>query len=331
MGVIGGRRRGALINPLKRLPLEPEHRADGAQMREYGGWLRPAWYGPDDPERTIQREAARARETVALFDGSSLGKIEIIGPDAAKLADFHSYNRLSTLKPGRIRYGFLLSETGVRVRRRRDLAPRRRPLSRLLLVGTHGRGRHAARALAAGPLRSAPRRHPRYDGAMGDAHPHRSPRARSRRGRSTSASRSTTKACRTWPSPTGAFDGAPLRVARVSFTGDRSYELSVPASRARRLRTAIVEKLPAFGGGLMGLEALMILRAEKGYVVVGKDTDGTTMPQDLGVSGPREQRKDEYIGKRSLFTAAARSAGRKQLVGLSVAERRDAAADRRAS
>ena len=53
-------------------------------MREYGGWLRPAWYGPDDPALTIQREAARAREAVALFDGSSLGKIEIIGPDAAQ-------------------------------------------------------------------------------------------------------------------------------------------------------------------------------------------------------------------------------------------------------
>ena len=113
MGVIGGRRRGELVNPVKRLPLEAEHRADGAQMREYGGWLRPAWYGPGDPERAIQREAARARDAVALFDGSSLGKIEIIGPDAAKLADFHSYNRLSTLKPGRIRYGFMLSESGI--------------------------------------------------------------------------------------------------------------------------------------------------------------------------------------------------------------------------
>ena len=74
---------------------------------------RPAWYGPDDPERAIQREAARARDAVALFDGSSLGKIEVIGPDAAKLADFHSYNRLSNLKPGKIRYGFLLSESGI--------------------------------------------------------------------------------------------------------------------------------------------------------------------------------------------------------------------------
>ena len=113
MGVIAGRRRGAFINPLRRLPLEAEHRAAGAQMREYGGWLRPAWYGPDDPELAIQREAARARDSVALFDGSSLGKIEVIGPDAAKLADFHSYNRLSTLKPGKIRYGFLLQESGI--------------------------------------------------------------------------------------------------------------------------------------------------------------------------------------------------------------------------
>src|SRR5580693_2001229 len=71
MGVIAGRRRGALVNPLRRLPLEAEHRADGAQMREYGGWLRPAYYGPDEAQRAIEREAARARETVALFDGSS--------------------------------------------------------------------------------------------------------------------------------------------------------------------------------------------------------------------------------------------------------------------
>ena len=68
MGIIAGRRRGALINPLRRLPLEAEHRADGAQMREYGGWLRPAWYGTDDPARTIHREAAQARDSVALFD-----------------------------------------------------------------------------------------------------------------------------------------------------------------------------------------------------------------------------------------------------------------------
>jgi sarcosine oxidase, subunit alpha len=63
----------------------------------------------------------------------------------------------------------------------------------------------------------------------------------------------------------------------------------------------------------------MILRAEKGFIVVGKDTDGTTMPHDLGVAGPRDSRADEYIGKRSLFMPVATDKGRKQLVGLSVA------------
>jgi sarcosine oxidase subunit alpha len=117
---------------------------------------------------------------------------------------------------------------------------------------------------------------------------------------------------------TGVFDGGPLRIARVSFTGDRSYELSIPARRAARLGAQLAEKLPAFGGGLLGLEALMILRAEKGYVVVGKDTDGTTMPHDLGVAGPRDSRTDEYVGKRSLFMPVANDPRRKQLVGLSV-------------
>ena len=118
---------------------------------------------------------------------------------------------------------------------------------------------------------------------------------------------------------TAEFDGGPLRVARVSFTGDRSYELSVPASRARALRAWLAEQLKGFGGGLLGLEALMILRAEKGFVVVGRDTDGTTMPHDLGVTGPRDSRDDEYIGKRSLFMAVAKDPRRKQLVGLAVA------------
>ena len=198
MGVIAGRRRGALINPLRRLPLEAEHRAEGAQMREYGGWLRPAWYGPDDPELAIQREAARARDTVALFDGSSLGKIEVIGPDAASLADFHSYNRLSTLKPGKIRYGFLLAGIGHRVRRRGDAAAGGRSFSRFLLVGPHRCGAHAARTLAPGPLRCPPRRHSRHDRPMGDAHRHRSARRAIWSRPAESRSRSTTRACRTW-------------------------------------------------------------------------------------------------------------------------------------
>jgi sarcosine oxidase subunit alpha len=318
MGVIAGRRRGALVNPLRRLPLEAEHRAEGAQMREYGGWLRPAWYGTDEPERAIQHEAARARDTVALFDGSSLGKIEIIGPDAAALADFHSYNRLSSLKPGRIRYGFVLQESGVVLD---DGVTLRLAQDRFLISCSSGHT-DAVR------MRLELWRQDRFDARRVVVHDTTAqwatltitgPR-----------SRDLIEACglnialddQSLPHMAfmnGAFDGGPLRVARVSFTGDRSYELSVPARRAASLRARLAEKLPAFGGGLFGLEALMILRAEKGYIVVGKDTDGTTMPHDLDVTGPRDSRKDEYIGKRSLFMPIALDSRRKQLVGLSVA------------
>jgi sarcosine oxidase subunit alpha len=317
MGVIGGRRRGALINPLKRLPLEPEHRADGAQMREYGGWLRPAWYGFDDPERSIQQEAKRAREAVALFDGSSLGKIEIIGPDAAKLADFNSYNRLSTLKPGKIRYGFLLSETGVVFD---DGVTLRLADDRFLVSCSSG---HTDAVL----MRLELWRQDRFDSRrifIHDATAHwatltlTGPRARDLVGALDLGVALDDESLPHMAFATAMFDGAPLRIARVSFTGDRSYELSLPAGRAKLLRAQIVEKLPSFGGGLLGLEGLMILRAEKGFIVVGKDTDGTTMPHDLGITGPREQRKDEYIGKRSLFTPVAKDQARKQLVGLSV-------------
>ena len=318
MGVVAGRRRGALINPLRRLPLEAEHRAAGAQMREYGGWLRPAWYGPDDPELAIAREARRARDTVALFDGSSLGKIEMIGPDAAKLADFHSYNRLSTLKPGKIRYGFLLQESGIVFD---DGVTLRLAEDRFLVSSSSGHT-DAVR------IRLELWRQDRFDARRVVIHDTTAqwatltvtgPR-----------SRDLVEACgldvplddQSLPHmafATSAFEGAPLRIARVSFTGDRSYELSVPARRAGALRARLAAKLEAFGGGLLGLEALMILRAEKGFIVVGKDTDGTTMPHDLGVTGPRDSRADEYIGKRSLFMPVATDKGRKQLVGLSVA------------
>jgi sarcosine oxidase subunit alpha len=318
MGVIAGRRRGALINPLKRLPLEPEHRVDGAQMREYGGWLRPAWYGADDPERAIQREAARARDAVALFDGSSLGKIEIIGPDAAKLADFNSYNRLSNLKPGKIRYGFMLQESGIVFD---DGVTLRLSEDRFLVSCSSGHTDSVVTRLELWRQdRFDPRRVVVHDTtAQWATLTLTGPRARDL---ATALDLGVPLDDESLPHmafAVSSFDGAPIRIARVSFTGDRSYELSVPANRAHAVRGRIAEQLAAFGGGLLGLEGLMILRAEKGYIVVGKDTDGTTMPHDLGISGPRDARRDEYVGKRSLFTPVARDKDRKQFVGLSVA------------
>jgi sarcosine oxidase subunit alpha len=110
------------------------------------------------------------------------------------------------------------------------------------------------------------------------------------------------------------FGGRPARVARVSFTGERGYEISVPA----RLGASLWQQARNAGAVPLGIEALGVLRAEKGYLYIGQDTDGETMPHDLGFAGPRSKRQDAYVGDRSLFTPAAGKPDRKRLVGIQV-------------
>jgi sarcosine oxidase subunit alpha len=312
-----GSRGGELMAPVRRLPLENTHRAQGAVFQEYGGWLRPAFYGGADADRAIQDEARRARQSVALFDGSTLGKIEVMGPKAADFVDFIYYNTMSTLKPGRCRYGFMLSENGVvfddgilvRLDEHRFIVS----CSTSHVAAVHARleewrqdrfGRDAvyihnatsemATLTVSGPASKQLLATLDLGLSLDDADlPHMA-------------------------IGEGRFAGDPLRVARVSFTGDRSYELSIRADRSEALWRSLREAGKAFDAVTLGLEALMILRAEKGYIVIGKDTDGTTMPQDLGVDGPRARRQADYVGRRSLFTAAAQAPNRLQLVGLAV-------------
>ncbi len=310
LSVIGGMRRGEAFSPPKRLALEPQHRTCGAKFREYGGWLRPAYYGED--EATAQQDEARtARQAAGLYDASPLGKIEVIGPGAAELLDFCGYVRMSTLKPGRARYGFMLSEAGIvhddgvvlRLAEDRFIVSASSShvgSVRLILeearqdrfdpsrVFLHDVTAHWATLTVSGPLARA---------ILADAGfsvpdiPHMSV-AETR------------------------WKDIPFRIARVSFTGDASWELSVPARYGGELHAVLDAAGTAHGARWIGLEALMLLRAEKGYVLIGKDTDGVTMPHDLGWGGPRASRQDEYFGRRSLFTPEANRNDRRQLVGL---------------
>ena len=312
---------GQLMSPVRRLPLENVHRAQGATFQEYGGWLRPAHHGPKggDADKAIQDEARRARQSVALFDGSTLGKIEVIGPKAAEFVDFIYYNTMSTLKPGRCRYGFMLSENGVvfddgilvRLDEHRFIVS----CSSSHVASVHARleewrqdrfGRDAvyihnataewATLTVSGPQAKALVAALELGVDLDDAAlPHMAIAG-------------------------GRFASDVVRVARVSFTGDRSYEISMRADRA----PALWKRMKAAGKELnavtIGLDALMILRAEKGYIVIGKDTDGTTMPHDLGVDGPRQKRRNEFVGRQSLFAEVATQGRRQQLVGLAVAD-----------
>ncbi|OYX41035.1 MAG: sarcosine oxidase subunit alpha family protein [Rhodobacterales bacterium 32-67-9] len=307
-----GLRGGELMNPVRRLPLEAEHRVDGALFREYGGWLRPAWFGPD--EGAVMREAKAARQGVGLFDGSPLGKIEVIGPDAAKFVDFIYYNTMSTLKPGRCRYGFVLTEGGavyddgvlVRLDENRFIVScssshvqgmgllleewRQDKFDRSRVV-IHDTTANYATLTVTGPKSRDLLQAIGLEAALDDASlPHMA-------------------------LTLGQFQGDEVRITRVSFTGDRSYELSIRADRALGLWRRLKEAGRAFDAVLLGGEALMILRAEKGYIVIGKDTDGRTRPMDLGVKGPFEKRKGDYLGRRSLHLPAVADQAR-DLVGL---------------
>lgn len=313
--VIAGRRRGELFNPLKRLGLEAEHREMQAQFREYGGWLRPSVYGHGNEVTLAQEEARVARESAAVFDASPLGKLEVIGPDAAALLDFTGYMRMSTLKPGRARYGFMLSESGIvyddgvvlrldqdrfivsassshvdGVRFRLEDARQDRFGRKAVCI--HDVTQGLVTLTVTGPRALDVLEHAGIDGG----------------GLSHMGVMET------------QFEGHFLRIARISFTGDRSYELSVPTSHGAALHRRLDAAVATVGGRWIGLEAVMILRAEKGYILIGKDTDGNTMPHDLGWAGPRNKREDEYLGKRSLFTPEASSEKRRQLVGLNLTE-----------
>jgi sarcosine oxidase subunit alpha len=316
--VISGRRRGELFNPVRRLVLENEHKAAGAVFREYGGWLRPGWYGAGRAEDEIAREARTARETAGILDGSPLGKIEVIGPDAGLLVDYNSYQTISTLKPGRIRYGFMLTEGGV-----------------IYDDGVVSKisDEHYVVSCSSGHVpgvvqRLEEWRQDRFDPARVFVHnstPHwatltaSGPRSRDLVAMLGLGLDLSDEALPHMAFADGSFDGAPARLARVSFTGDRSYEVSVPSSKAAALNRAMIGAGRELDAGLLGSEALLLLRAEKGYIIAGKDTDGTTMPHDLGIVGPRDRRQGEYVGKRSLFTDNALRADRQQGVGLTVA------------
>lgn len=308
MATIAGAERGQLQAPIRRLPIETLHRQEGAYLRDYGGVLRPAWYGAG---AAIADECAKARNGAVILDASSLGKIEVIGPAAAALLDFVYYTPMSSLKVGRARYGLALSEggvvadDGVIVR----LAPEHFVVScssshvafmvanleawrqdhfDLKQVFVHDATPHWATLAVSGPrskqILAALELGVELDDA---AFPHMSVAL-------------------------GRFGGGVARIARVSFTGERSYEISVPA----RLAGQLWQRARSAGASPIGIEALSVLRAEKGYLYVGQDTDGETMPHDLGFGAPRTKRQDSFVGDRSLFTPAASTTDRKQLVGI---------------
>ncbi|HEX4196256.1 MAG TPA: 2Fe-2S iron-sulfur cluster-binding protein [Caulobacteraceae bacterium] len=316
LGAFAGRGRGPLFHPLRRSPLQAMHQGLGAALEDYGGWLRPACYpAPGESEAAaVQREALAVRGGVGLFDSSPLGKIEVVGPDAGRFIDRIYANAMSSLAIGRARYGLMLSELGVIV----DDGVVLRLAEDHFLVGTTTGGAEriagwleewrqcewpGLRVLVApvttawgvvtvsGPAARQALQSAGTDIDLSDeAFPHMSVRA-------------------------GRVAGLPARVARVSFTGEVSYEVNVPTTGAETLWNALAGATGEPRPVPVGVEAWLLLRLEKGFLHVGMDTDGTTTPADVGF-GHVARRKVDFVGKRSLTRPDNLRPGRHQLVAL---------------
>lgn len=316
-GAIAGRHRRAFYRPLRQLPGHASHLALGARLEDYGGWLRPAFYprAGESEHAAVAREVLAVRTAAGLFESSPLGKILVQGPDAAELLHRIYVNNIKSLKVGRCRYGLMLGEDGVIM----DDGICTRLAEDRFLVGTTSSnvGRVAdwleewlqcewveldvrvepvttqwAVVTLTGPQARAVLQ------GLGllivfspEAFPHMSVRE-------------------------AQLGAVPIRIMRVSFTGEVSYEISVPFSYGRSLWDTLLAQGQAHGVAPFGIETMMALRIEKGFLHVGTDTDGTTFPQDVGMAGIVAQKPDDFVGRRSTMTPEGRRADRRRLVGL---------------
>ena len=316
MGTIANRRQGDLYKPRRRLPAHDLHAKHSAVFEDFG-WQRPDWYGANgaDREAAVAAEMAAVRTQAGVFDGSSLGKIEVAGVDAADFLSRFYVSNMTTLKPGRVRYSLMLKEDGVIYD---DGVVACLADHHYLASPTSGQAEAVAgwlerwRQTEWPSMRVAVSSVTSYWASIAVA----GPRARALLARLEPDFDISNEAFPHMQIREGQVGGVTARVARVSFTGELQYEISVPA----RYAASLIECLLAPGADLhprlVGIEAWMRLRLEKGYLHLGSDTNGRTTPLDVGMAGVVAKRADDFIGKRSLSLAFATSPDREQLVGL---------------
>ena len=316
-GTLAAGSTGRHFHPLKRLPAHRAHEELRATLEDYGGWERAAFYPlPRETEETaIRREALALRRGVGLFDASPLGKIRVAGRDAAVFLDRIYINNVKTLRSGHCRYGIMLKENGIVF----DDGVLLRISETEFLVGTTS-GHAAAVTLWLEEWLQC--EWPELEVMVEDVTAQwatvtlAGPKSLALLQTLGVDAKITDDALAHMAFVDGTLADAPCRIARVSFTGERSYEVSVPAEHGEALWRATIELGGAFDAVPVGLEATMRLRLEKGFIHVGSDTDATTYPQDLGYAKLIANKKGDFVGRRSTMLPEALRGRRRQFVGI---------------
>jgi sarcosine oxidase subunit alpha len=316
-GALISHSRGDLFDPARKTPIHAWEEAHGAVFEDVGNWKR-AWYYPRSGETmhdAVNRECRTVRNAAGLFDASTLGKIEVVGPDAGEFMNLMYTNAWDTLKPGRCRYGIMLREDGFVYD---DGVVGRLAEDRFHVTTTTG---------------GAPRVMHHMEDYLQTEFPHlkvwltstteqwaviavQGPKAREILEPLVEGIDISNEAFPHMSVREGKICGVPTRLFRMSFTGEAGYEVNVPADYGQAVWEAIWARAEPLGACAYGTETMHVLRAEKGYIIVGQDTDGTVTPHDASLSWAVSRKKADFVGIRGLKRPDLVKEGRKQLVGL---------------
>ncbi|MBI3899324.1 MAG: sarcosine oxidase subunit alpha family protein [Gammaproteobacteria bacterium] len=315
-GSIAGRELNDLLDPIRKTAIHQWHEENGALFENVGQWKRP-WYFPKNGESlhdAVNRECVATRKSCGIMDASTLGKIDIQGPDATTFLNWVYTNSWTKLGVGKCRYGFMLDENGMVFD---DGVTTRLAENHFLMTTTTG---GAARVMSwlerwlqtewphlkvyltsvtdhwVTPAVVGPNSRKVLQGVCKDVDfsPEAFPFMAYRE---------------------GTVAGVPARIMRISFSGELAYEVNINANYGRHVWEALMAAGKPYDITPYGTETLHVLRAEKGYVIVGQDTDGSVTPIDLGMEWAITKGKD-FLGRRSLSRSDTARDNRKHLVGL---------------
>ncbi|MEM6760998.1 MAG: sarcosine oxidase subunit alpha family protein [Pseudomonadota bacterium] len=316
MGAIAGEARGEIFQPLRRTPMHSWHDTHGAHWEPVGHWRRPYAYIRDGEQLhdAVMRETKNTRQNLGLLDASTLGKLLVKGPDAGCFLDMLYTNMMSTLKPGKCRYGLMCSENGFLMD---DGVVARIDDDTWLCHTTTGGADHIHQHMEEWLQTEW------WDWQVHVANltelyaqiavvgPHARDLLAKLGGMDVSAGK---LGFMEWQD--GTLAGIDVRAYRISFSGELSYEIAVKASQGRALWEALMAAGAEFGIMPYGTEALHILRAEKGFIMIGDETDGTIIPQDLNLDWAISKKKEDFLGKRAQERTHLADPNRWKLVGL---------------
>jgi sarcosine oxidase subunit alpha len=312
-----GQARGEIFDPVRRTPMHGWAVRQGAVFEDVGMWKRARFFprSGEDMHAAVARECRAVREGCGVFDASTLGKIVVAGPGATAFMDRFYVNDWSKLAVGRCKYGVLLRDDGFVYD---DGVVARLAEDRFHVTTTTG---GAARVLA---MMEDYRQTEWTDldvwltstTEQWAVIAVQGPRARELLAPLVDGLDISAAALPHMAVVHGTLRGMPMMLFRVSFTGELGFEVNVPSDQGAVALDAICEAGKALGLTPYGTETMHVLRAEKGFIIIGQDTDGTVTPDDVGLTWAIGKAKPDFVGKRALARPAMHAPDRKQLVGL---------------